>query len=156
MRAFALLIALMMAAPLAAQETPEAKFVPAPDEVIHGGAAPAPGYIEELIEAERPKWRSEERPVAILRGLDKIAGRVADIRVKVGETATYERLHITVEECRVPPAGEVPDAFVFLKVVDGNEGVEPVFSGWMFASSPALSAMDHQRYDLWVLSCATS
>lgn len=155
MRVSAVLIALL-ATPLFAQEAPDAKFVPAPGEVIHGDPAPAPGYIEELIEAERPKWRSEERPIAILRGLDKIAGRVADIRVKVGETATYERLQITVEECRVPPADEPPDAFVFMKVVDENEGAEPVFSGWMFASSPALSAMDHQRYDLWVLSCATS
>lgn len=155
MRALALLIALL-AAPLSAQEAPDARIAPPPGDAVYGESEPKPGYIEELIEAERPKWRSEERPIAILRGLDKIAGRVADIRVKVGETATYERLKITVEECRVPPADEPPDAFVFLKVVDANEGVEPVFSGWMFASSPALSAMDHQRYDLWVLSCATS
>lgn len=160
-RVLALLAAAaLMAQPLFAQqappESPGAKFAPAPPGVIYGERPAAPGYIEELIEEERPNWRSEARPVALLRGLDKISGRVTDIRAPVGEKVAYERLTIEVEECRQPPEGEAADAFVFMKIEDAKEGGGPVFSGWMFASSPALSAMDHQRYDLWVLSCATS
>lgn len=157
-RLFASLIMAALFSPAApfAQETPQleedegAKFEKAPD-VRYGGR-----FIEQTIEVEKPVSRSEARPFALMRGLDKISGRVTDIRIPVGEDVVYERLTITVTDCREPPEDEAQDAFVFLKVRDAKVGEEPVFSGWMFASSPALSAMDHQRYDLWVLSCATS
>lgn len=163
MKKLALLLSLAASAAMAqggaqegAQEdAPGAKFVPAPAGVIYGDGA-RPGFVEEVIEEERPNWRSELRPVALLRGLDKISGRVTDIRAPVGEMTAYGRLRLRVEQCRVPPAGAADDAFVFLQVEDMKEGKEPVFSGWMFSSSPALSAMDHQRYDIWVLNCATS
>lgn len=113
-------------------------------------------YVEEVIEVERPDSRSVARDVALLRGLDKISGRVADISIPVGEAATYERLTIQVEQCRTPPEDEAEDAFAFLRIRDERADDREVFSGWMFASSPALSAMDHQRYDVWVLSCTTS
>lgn len=150
----------LLAAPALAQQQPPApgpKFVPAPAGVVYGDEPDRPqGFVEEVIEEERPEWRSESRPVAILRGLDKISGLVTDIRAPVGEVTAFDRLKLRVEQCRVPPEGVGEDAFVFLRIEDGKEGVEPVFSGWMFASSPALSAMDHQRYDVWVLNCATS
>lgn len=150
----------LLAAPAWAQQAPAApgpKFVPAPAGVVYGDAPERrQGFVEEVIEEERPEWRSETRPVAMLRGLDKISGLVTDIRAPVGETTVFQRLKLRVEQCRVPPAGVGDDAFVFLQIEDGKEGRAPVFSGWMFASSPALSAMDHQRYDVWVLSCATS
>lgn len=158
MRRALLVLAALAPAPLfgqAATEDPAPLFRPAPPGVIYGEGQP-PGYVEELIEGERPDWRGVSRPVANLRGLDKIAGRVTDITAPVGSPVTYERLTITVRDCREPPEGEAADAYVWLEVIDTKGGVEPVFSGWIFASSPALSAMDHQRYDLWALSCATS
>lgn len=150
----------LIAAPALAQQAPPtspgARFDTPPPGVTYVPAPTTPGYVEEPIEEERPAWRSEPRPVALLRGLDKMAGRASDIRVAAGAEASYGRLRLMVVECREPPAGESADAFVFLKIWDPDEGAEPVFSGWMFASSPALSAMDHQRYDIWALSCATS
>ncbi|MEM7544397.1 MAG: DUF2155 domain-containing protein [Pseudomonadota bacterium] len=143
-----------LAAPLGAQivvEELKPKFEKAPEGVIYDDS-----YREETIEVERPSSRSEPRPMAVLRGLDKISGRVTDVKVAVGDAVKYERLTILVDECREPPADEPADAFVLLTVTDAQVGDETVFSGWMFASSPALSAMDHQRYDIWVLSCATS
>ena len=134
------------------EEAPEAKFERAPEGVEY----PGDEYVEEVIEVEKPVSRSVPQPFAVLRGLDKISGRVTDIRVEVGKPATYERLTITVGDCRTPPEDEAPDAFVFLKIADGKLDGAEVFSGWMFASSPALSAMDHQRYDVWVLSCSAS
>jgi hypothetical protein len=133
-------------------ESPEAKFKKAPEGVTY----PGDQYVEEVIEVEKPTSRSVQQPVALLRGLDKISGRVTDIRAKIGSPAQYERLTITVGDCRAPPDDEAPDAFVFMKIVDNRQDGEEVFSGWMFASSPALSAMDHQRYDIWVLSCSAS
>lgn len=90
---------------------------------------------------------------AQLRGLDTLNGTTRDLEIRVGETTVFGRLEITVEACRVPEAEPEGDAFVFLRIRDVRE-TEPRFSGWMFASSPALSALDHPRYDVWVLSCS--
>ncbi|WP_187428785.1 hypothetical protein ROLI_017690 [Roseobacter fucihabitans] len=91
----------------------------------------------------------------ILRGLDKISGQVYDIEMKSGQTAAFDALQITLNSCRYPVGNPSGDAFAALKVVDINKS-ETVFSGWMVASAPALSAMDHARYDLWVMRCTTS
>lgn len=91
----------------------------------------------------------------ILRGLDKISGQVYDIELKSGQTAVFEQLQITLNSCRFPVGNPAGDAFAALEVDDRLRG-DPVFSGWMIASAPALSAMDHARYDLWVMRCTTS
>ena len=90
-----------------------------------------------------------------LRALDIITGIVKDLEIKVGETLAYERLLIEIDECRFPVANATGDAFAYLVIHDVREDA-PRFEGWMIASSPALSAMDHPRYDVWLLSCSTS
>lgn len=89
---------------------------------------------------------------AILRGLDRITGAVNNFRMDVGETLEFERLEVTLEACRYPVGDINADAYALLKIRD-IRNAEPSFHGWMFASSPALSALDHPRYDIWVLSC---
>lgn len=91
----------------------------------------------------------------ILRGLDKISGQVYDIEMNTGQTAVFEGLRITLNSCRFPVGNPSGDAFAALEVADRIRGTT-VFSGWMIASAPALSAMDHARYDLWVMRCTTS
>ena len=91
--------------------------------------------------------------VVHLRGLDALAGRAVDIEVPVGEVVRFGRLEILAEACRVPRDNPAADAYAFLKIRDVRE-TSPRFSGWMFASSPALSALDHPRYDVWVTSCS--
>ena len=90
-----------------------------------------------------------------LRGLDTLNGTARDLDMKVGETARFGYLEITAEACRVPRDDPKGDAFAFLKIRDVREKT-PRFSGWMFASSPALSALDHPRYDIWVVSCGSA
>jgi hypothetical protein len=90
--------------------------------------------------------------VVHLRGLDTLSGRAVDIDVAVGETIRFGRLEILAEACRVPRDDPAADAYAFLKIRDVREDA-PRFSGWMFASSPALSALDHPRYDVWVVGC---
>jgi hypothetical protein len=88
-----------------------------------------------------------------LRGLDTLSGTTRDIEMTVGETIRYGHLEVTAEACRVPEADPDGDAYAFLSIRDVRDE-QPRFSGWMFASSPALSALDHPRYDVWVLSCS--
>ena len=92
---------------------------------------------------------------AVLQGLDKITARISTIKVGVGETVNFGSLQITVRACDKRPPEETPESAAFLQVVEQKPGETPVtrFSGWMFASSPALSAMEHPVYDLWVLDC---
>jgi hypothetical protein len=92
--------------------------------------------------------------IARLRGLDTMDGETQDLDLRVGETARFGNLEVTVESCRVPEADPESDAYAFLRIRDLREE-SPRFSGWMLASSPALSALDHPRYDVWVLSCST-
>jgi len=92
---------------------------------------------------------------AVLRGLDKFSGQVVDIELPAGRTIQFERLNITLTECRYPSGNPSGNAYAGLQITEvGREGV--VFSGWMIASAPALNAMEHARYDVWVMRCTTS
>ncbi|MEP2716950.1 DUF2155 domain-containing protein [Pseudophaeobacter sp.] len=89
---------------------------------------------------------------AVLRGLDKVNGHNSDVTVPVGGSAEIFGLIVTLSECRYPAANPTGDAFAFLTIRDPQNG-EVFFDGWMIASSPALSALDHARYDVWVIRC---
>lgn len=91
---------------------------------------------------------------AVLRGLDKVSGKAIDLPVVRGETIALGWLQITLGECRYPSGNPSGDAFAWLIIRERNEEV-PVFQGWMIASSPALSALDHSRFDVWVIRCTT-
>jgi hypothetical protein len=94
-----------------------------------------------------------ERPVAALRGLDKFSGLTHDFSAPVGGEAVYERLTIRVLACRDRPGD---DAAAYLEIRDARDPERLAFSGWMIASTPALSALDHPRYDVWLLQCSAS
>lgn len=98
----------------------------------------------------------------ILRALDKVTATTQDYTVAVGDTLEYGSLSIDAVHCEKRPPEELPETFAFLKIrdakLDGTGGraeEEIVFSGWMFASRPALSALDHGVYDIWVVGCKT-
>lgn len=104
------------------------------------------------VTAQQP---TEQGNGALLRGLDKVTGRTQDIELQAGSVARYGRLTIALRECRYPTGNRSGDAFAGLDVLeDGAQ--EPVFRGWMVASAPALSAMDHPQFDIWVIRCTTS
>ncbi|MFM2356053.1 MAG: hypothetical protein RLZZ528_1789 [Pseudomonadota bacterium] len=92
---------------------------------------------------------------AILRGLDKITGETIDLTLAVGDTQSFGRLAVSLTDCRYPVNDPASNAYAQMIIFE--EGAEtPVFDGWMIASSPALSALDHPRYDVWVLRCANT
>jgi len=98
-----------------------------------------------------------EQPVVTMRALDKITARVEEIDLPVGQTIQFGTLAIKADTCRVTlPEETPPESAAYLEVSEfkpGATGGSPVFDGWMFASSPALSAMEHPVYDVWVTGC---
>ncbi|MGE4351560.1 MAG: DUF2155 domain-containing protein [Bdellovibrionales bacterium] len=98
---------------------------------------------------------SIEKPIAVLRALDKATARVAEIEVHTGKPYNFGTIFITVDSCRVTTPEEQPEAAAFLEVSEFKSGEQEslIFKGWMFASSPSLSAMEHPIYDLWVMGC---
>jgi hypothetical protein len=97
-------------------------------------------------------------PVAMLQGLDKITARVSKFEAPVGTRVRFGTLSIRVRDCEKNPPEEEPESAAFLEIDEVRPGEvnSRLFSGWMFASSPALSALEHPVYDVNVLDCKTA
>ena len=103
----------------------------------------------------------ENKPYVRLRSLDKVTARTMTFEAQIGTTVTFGNLYIRVQTCRQSQPIEEPESAAFLQVWEDLVGKEDlaventnwVFSGWMFASSPGLSHMDHPVYDVWVMEC---
>jgi hypothetical protein len=110
-------------------------------------ALPSRGFAETIAE-----------PVALLQGLDKISARVSKFEAPVGTPVRFGTLSIRVRDCEKNPPEEEPESAAFLEIDELRPGEVNlrVFSGWMFASSPALSALEHPVYDVNVLDCKTA
>lgn len=93
--------------------------------------------------------------VAVLQGLDKITARVSTINAPIGEKIGLGTLEIIVRRCHKRPPTETPEITAYLEIREKrlDEKAVQLFSGWMFASSPAASAMEHPVYDFWVVDC---
>jgi len=125
-------------------------------------AAPAPQAAAPVL--NHPPALSDAVPdpkgvrrMVILRGLDKITGRAIDVAAPIGLPVRFGSLTITARYCYTVPPEEPPETEAFIQIDDGKQGEQPkrVFSGWMFASTPALSALEHPVYDVWVITCKT-
>ncbi|MBF0562344.1 MAG: DUF2155 domain-containing protein [Alphaproteobacteria bacterium] len=92
---------------------------------------------------------------AVLRWLDKVTARVSTIEAVVGGTTKIGTLEVIVRTCVTSPPEEAPESAAFLDISEFKPG-EPaaeVFRGWMFASTPDLSALEHPVYDVWLIEC---
>lgn len=94
-------------------------------------------------------------PVALLQGLDKITARISTFEAPLNEAVRFGTFEIVARACNKRPPEEPPESAAFLEIVDVPPDAEalPLFTGWMFASSPALSAVEHPVYDVWVIDC---
>ncbi len=97
-------------------------------------------------------------PVAEFAGLDKITGRIITFDVYMNETVQFGALQVTPRVCYSRPPTEPPqtDSFVEVDEITLARKVRRIFTGWMFADSPGLHAVDHAVYDVWLASCKTS
>lgn len=112
-----------------------------------------PSAAERQRAAEAAKGPETARGQgAQLRGLDKITGQTRDFDLAIGQSVDFGRLQVSLAECRFPAADPSADAYAELTITDERANKQ-VFSGWMIASAPALSALDDSRYDVWVVAC---
>ncbi len=90
-----------------------------------------------------------------LGALNKITAKLETLNVARDETVKFGTLEITMRNCRSNPPEETPESVAFLEVTDLGHMGEPrqIFSGWMFASTPAISPLEHAVYDVWVTDC---
>ena len=144
--ALVLVIASGAAAQIAAERAPLPP--PRPDRAPSSALGSESEAGSEPAPVETP-----DRPGAVLRGLDKFTGVAEVFFAPLDETTSFGRLEITLRACRLDDEGE---AAAWLFIADPKQGPAPSFAGWMFAESPALSALDHPRYDVWVAACSTS
>ncbi len=97
-------------------------------------------------------WQSRDR--VELQTLDKVNARPSNITVTLGQPQQYGTLSITMRACRMRGEGQTPDSAAWLEIVDTRGGgAQPVFKGWMFASAPSASMVEHPLYDVRVLGC---
>ena len=98
------------------------------------------------------------QPVALLQGLDKITARVSKFEAPVDASVRFGTLSIRVRDCQKSPPEDPPESAAFLEIDELRPGEDRVrvFSGWMFASSPALSALQNPVYDINVLDCRSA
>ncbi len=96
-----------------------------------------------------------EQPKVRLQSLDKITAKTVTFEADVGATLKFDTMYIKVETCQKSSPLDEPESSAFVQVweVDAEDNAEWVFSGWMFASSPGLSSMDHAIYDVWLIAC---
>lgn len=94
-------------------------------------------------------------PTAVFSGLDKITGRIVTFEVAVDETVQFGALQLTPRVCYSRPPTESAKTTAFLEVdeVTLENKYRRIFTGWMFASSPGLHAIEHPIYDVWLVDC---
>ena len=99
--------------------------------------------------------RAESYSTAVLQGLDKVTARISTLKARVGDSVRFGTLDIIVHHCDKRPPEETPESAAFLDIWETRPGESAVtlFRGWMFASSPAISALEHPVYDVWVIDC---
>jgi hypothetical protein len=116
-----------------------------------GSGAPQPG--DEVV-VEPPPQRIAN-PTAVFSGLDKITGRIISFDVAINETVQFGALQVTPRVCYSRPPTETPntDSFVEVDEVTLQGEIKRIFTGWMFAASPGLHAVEHPIYDVWVTDC---
>jgi hypothetical protein len=126
----------LLSAPVQAQDQPEA---PAPSET------PAPAPTIQRI----------KNPVAEFTGIDKITGRIITFDVYIDETVQFGALQVTPRVCYSRPEAEEPktDSFVEVDEITLDRKIRRIFTGWMFAESPGLNAVEHAVYDVWLKGC---
>ena len=94
-------------------------------------------------------------PIALFAGLDKITGVTTSFEIPIGEERRFGGVIVRPEVCYTRPVTEQPNTTRFVRVdqVEMDNTRKPIFSGWMFAESPGLNAMEHATYDVWLTGC---
>ena len=161
-----------MAAPgAAATAAPGAPAAPALPSSPYKAVTPPPAAALTIPRPYNPMAKVEQaalntaipakdgvKRMIVMRGLDKLTGRPANILAPVGVPVHYATLTITARYCYSTPITEPAETTAFVQIEDHrpDQDARQVFSGWMLASSPSLNGLQHPLYDVWVISCVTN
>ena len=121
---------------------------------------PLPSSTELAFPPEEDAFAPEKNIVTngvTLQGLDKQTARVFILDAAVGRPVEFGTLKIVVDRCEKSPMEDRQESMALLTITEEKQSnaSKKLFSGWMFASSPALSALDHPVYDVWIKECKT-
>jgi hypothetical protein len=99
-----------------------------------------------------------QNPIAIFAALDKVTGRISHLEIPMNETVQFGALKVTPRVCNTRPPTEPPHTSSFVEVdeIKLNGEVERIFTGWVFADSPGLHAVEHPVFDVWLTNCKTN
>lgn len=130
-------------------DLPAIDVPPLPGEVL-----PAPEQAQPTPKVAAPPQRIKN-PIAEFAGIDKITGRIITFDVYVDETVQFGALQVTPRVCYSRPENEEPktDSFVEVDEITLDRKIRRIFTGWMFAESPGLNAVEHAVYDVWLKGC---
>ena len=105
--------------------------------------------------AQTPAVERVANPVAEFSGIDKITGRIISFDVYIDETVQFGALQVTPRVCYSRPGADAPktDSFVEVDEITLDRKIRRIFTGWMFAESPGLNAVEHAVYDVWLKGC---
>lgn len=143
-RAACLSIMLLLAAPALAQEA----AAPSP-----AAPAVAPAAASSPVQSDGKTYQA-----VALRALNKVTARTELLEVGLGDTVPFGNIMVTPRTCFVSASDKLPEQAVFLEIGERrDDGTQKrIFTGWMFASSPALSALQHPVYDITMVACKES
>jgi hypothetical protein len=129
---------------------------------VTGWLRPAAGALLAAGLSGHAAWAQGpviENRIAVLQGLDKVTARISPVRAPLDVPTSFGTLEIVARTCRETPPTEPPESAAFLEIRELPPASDPdaptreLFFGWMFASSPAVSALEHPVYDVWVVDC---
>jgi hypothetical protein len=142
------------APPQGAATSPAPANPAAPQQSNTSPAPSSPGQEDDTTVIETPTEKIENGH-AVFAGLDKITGRTITFDAAIGETVQFGALQVTARACYTRPPTEPTntDAFVEVDEVTLQGEIKRIFTGWMFASSPGLNAVEHPIYDVWLTGC---
>jgi hypothetical protein len=120
---------------------------------LSGTGASAAYNIQDI-----PADNTVDQTHVVLRALDKITARITEIEIPINSETKFGTLIISAKYCRTRPPIEPPETYTYLIIDDvkRDDSRDRVFEGWMVASSPALNALEHPIYDVWVINCKTA
>ena len=129
----------------------------APERNLIRKAGLLPTFVTGCLLAGAAQAGWLEGDTATLQALDKITARISTLSATIGSELSFGTLGVTVHRCAFRPPELPPEDAAFLEIIDRGHDPsalpKPVFDGWMFSSSPAVSALEHPVYDITLLSC---
>lgn len=122
-----------------------------------GKELPPPTTTPETL-TQTPEGDRIANPTATFSGLDKISGRIIAFDVALNETVQFGALQVTPRACYTRPPTETQNTTAFIEIdeITLKAEIRRIFTGWMFANSPGLSAVEHPIYDIWLIDCKTT